>query len=121
LPGEACTRLASKDKISCVLSLVKDAVLTAHATQEFHTLGGFFVSDEDIIVSDACDDVKGCGHELVEMKQYSIIPLEQRHLIFLWLDTLMGLNLLIFEVSRSLRHATFGITPPDRPAAQSST
>jgi hypothetical protein len=105
------------------LSLVKNAVLTAHATQEFHTLGGFFVSDEEIIISDACDDVKGCGHELVEMKQHSIIiiPLEQRYFIVLWLDTLMGLSLLIFEVSRSLRHATLSITPPDRPAAQPST
>ena len=51
------------------LSLVKDAVLTAYATQEFHTLGGFLVTDKEIIISDACNDVKGCGHELVEMKQ----------------------------------------------------
>ena len=71
--------------------------------------------------SDACDDVKGYGHKLVEKRQYSIIPLEQRYFIFLWLATLMGLGLLIFEVSRSLRHATFGRTPPDGPAAQFSS
>jgi hypothetical protein len=90
-----------------------------------NTSGGFFISDEKKRLSYPMngEDVKGYRHGPVEIWQYKILTLEQE-LLCRSTTALVGLSLLIVEVSRSHSDTPNSVGllwTSDQPVAETST